>query len=82
MDKGDQYVEPALRVSRLETRSLAAEAQVRPEPVLLACCSSAECLAAAGPRRWCRLEAVKHLRQLQVSCMHSTVADLDFRLID
>ena len=30
MDKGDQYVEPALRVSRLETQSLAAEAEVRP----------------------------------------------------
>ena len=35
MDKGDQYVEPALRVTRLETRSLAAEAEVRPEPVSL-----------------------------------------------
>lgn len=42
MDKGDQYVEPALRVSRLETSSLAAEAEVRLAPVLSSCCSSAE----------------------------------------
>ena len=42
MDKGDQYVEPALRVSRLETRSLAAEAEVRSEPVISTRCSSAE----------------------------------------
>ena len=37
MDTGDQYLEPALRVSRLETRSLAAEAsslEVGQQPML------------------------------------------------